>query len=174
MAFNINGFKAEINKQGGLAQPNKFRVLITGGILKSSKAQALSFLVNQAVIPGRALATSEIRTHGPIRKAPYNTIYDDLQLGVYCTNDNLFPRDLFEEWQSSVIQTQTGRVNYFDQYVADIEIEQYDDEKNVTFACKFVDAYPISISSLPFDITTTDVEYLTAAVTFQYSYYQFI
>jgi hypothetical protein len=45
---------------------------------------------------------------------------------------------------------------------------------NVTKQIKFVDAYPTTISSLPFDITTTDVEYLTAAVSFNYSYYQFL
>ncbi len=39
---------------------------------------------------------------------------------------------------------------------------------------KFVDAYPTSLSSIPFDITTTDVEYLTAVASFRYSYYQFL
>ena len=167
MPFNINEFKGEINKQRGVAQPNKFRVLITGGILKSSKARALSFLVNQAVIPGRALATSEIRTYGPIRKAPYNTIYDDLQLGVYCTNTNLFPRDLFEQWQDSAVSTMTGRVNYFDQYVADIEIEQYDDNQNVIFACKFIDAYPIIVAPLSLDWAMTNA-FHNLSITFAY------
>jgi hypothetical protein len=167
MPFNVNGFKGEINKQGSLAQPNKFRVLITGGVLKNSKAQALSFLVNQAVIPGRALITNEIRTHGPIRKAPYNTMYDDLQMGIYCTNKNLFPRDLFEEWQSSIVQTMTGRVNYFDQYVADIEIEQYDDNQNIIFACKFIDAYPMIVSPLSLDWAMTNT-FQNLNVTFAY------
>ena len=44
----------------------------------------------------------------------------------------------------------------------------------LTKQIKFVDAYPTSLSSLPFDITTTDVEYLTAVAQFEYSYYQFI
>jgi hypothetical protein len=44
----------------------------------------------------------------------------------------------------------------------------------VTKQIRFVDAYPTTISSLPFDITTTDVEYLTAIVSFNYSYYEFI
>jgi len=167
MPFNINGFKSEINKQGGLAQPNKFRVLITGGVLKNSTAQAISMLCNQAIIPGRALATNDIRTHGPIRKAPYNSIYDDLQLGIYCTNKNLFPRDLFEEWQDSIIKTGTGRVNYFDQYVADIEIEQYDDQQNIIYACKFIDAYPIIVAPLALDWSSTNT-FHNLNVTFAY------
>ncbi len=167
MPFNINEFRSEINKQRGPAQPNRFRVLITGGVLKNSKARALSMLCNQAVIPGRALATTEVRTHGPIRKAPYNSIYDDLQLGIYCTNKNLFPRDLFEEWQNSIVTTMTGRVNYFDQYVADIEIEQYDDEQNVIYACKFIDAYPMIVAPLALDWSSTNTVH-NLNVTFAY------
>lgn len=156
MTFDVRKFKAEINGHNGLAQGTRFRALITGGVLKSSKAKALGFLINQAVIPGRHLTTQEIRTHGPIRKAPYVTQYDDLQLGIYCTNDHLFPRDLFEEWQDQIINTQTGRVNYFDHYVADIEIEQYDTSGKVVFACKFVDAYPITVMPLALDWNATD------------------
>jgi len=165
--FNINEFRSEINSQGGPAQPNRFRVLITGGVLKNSNARAISMLCNQAVIPGRALATTDIRTHGPIRKAPYNTIYDDLQLGIYCTNKNLFPRDLFEEWQNAIITTMTGRVNYFDQYVADIEIEQYDDEQNIIYSCKFIDAYPMIVAPLALDWSITNTVH-NLNITFAY------
>jgi T4-like virus tail tube protein gp19 len=35
----------------------------------------------------------------------------------------------------------------------------------------FVDAFPVSLSALPFDSTTEDVKYLTATVDFEYSYY---
>ena len=165
MPFDINEFKSEMNKQGGLASANKFRVLITGGVLKSSKARAIAFLANQ--IPGRAFATSDIHTYGPIRKAPHNTIYDDLQMSFYCTNNNLFPRDLFEEWQSAIIETMTGRVNYFDQYVADIEIEQYDEEGNTIFACKFVDAYPMLVAPLDLDWANVN-SFHNLQVTFAY------
>lgn len=38
-------------------------------------------------------------------------------------------------------------------------------------AITFVDAFPVSLSALPFDATTEDVRYLTANVDFEYSYY---
>lgn len=167
MPFDINEFKSEINRAGGLAKPTNFRMLITGGILRNSKARALATLINQASIPGKILSTNEIRTHGPLRKAPYVATYDDLQIGVYCTNDNLFPRDLFEEWQSFIIDTITNRVNYFDQYVADLEIEQFDDQGNVTFACKFIDAYPVIVNPLELNWASTN-QIHNLSVTFAY------
>ena len=45
---------------------------------------------------------------------------------------------------------------------------------NVAREIQFVDAYPTNLSSLPFDTTSADVEYLTASVTFNYSYYKII
>ena len=171
MPFDINDFRSEVNAQGGLAKSSNFRALITGGVLKNSKAKAIGLLLNQASIPGRILATNEIQTYGPVRKAPYRTSYDDVQVSIYCTNDNLFPRDLFEEWQSAIINTQTGQANYFDQYVADIELEQYDDEGKTTFACKLIDAYPIIVSPLALDWSAAGT-IQNLSVTFAYRRWQ--
>ena len=45
---------------------------------------------------------------------------------------------------------------------------------NVSKSIKFIDAYPTNLGSLPFDITSTDIEYLTATVEFQYTYFEFV
>lgn len=170
MPFEINEFKSELNAQGGLAKSSNFRVLITGGILKNSKARALAMLLHQAAIPGRILNTNEIATYGPTRKAPYRTSYDDIQMTMYCTNDNLFPRDLFEEWQNQIINAQTGQANYFDHYVADIELEQFDDEGKTIFACKFIDAFPVNVSQIGLDWANAGIQKLS--VTFAYRRWQ--
>jgi hypothetical protein len=128
-------------------------------------------LINQANIPGRAFATNDIRTYGPIRKAPFNTIYDDLQISVFCTNNGLFPRDLFEEWQNAIIKTTTGQLNYFDQYVADLEVEQYDEKQKVLFSCKFIDAYPVIVAPLGLDWSATN-QVQNLSITFAYRKWQ--
>lgn len=168
MPFNIEEFRSEINRQNGLAKPNNFRMLITGGILRSSSARAIALLLNRAQIPGRTLQTIDVATHGPVRKQPYGqSLYDELSVGVYCTNDNLFPRDLFQEWQEFIAKTSNSNANYFDQYVCDIELEQYDDEGNVTFACKFEDAFPRYVAPLELNwAPSTEVHNL--GITFAY------
>ena len=55
-------------------------------------------------------------------------------------------------------------------HIRDLTLTVMNSANNVTKQIKFVDAYPTSLSSLPFDITTTDVEYLTAVVTFIFLY----
>jgi hypothetical protein len=48
-----------------------------------------------------------------------------------------------------------------------------DSNNNVAREIQFINAMPISLGSIPFDITASDVEYLTATVSFQYDYYKF-
>ena len=45
---------------------------------------------------------------------------------------------------------------------------------NTTAVVKFKDLYPISLSSLEFDATQTDIQYFTADVTFKYTIYNIL
>lgn len=55
----------------------------------------------------------------------------------------------------------------------DVTLQVMNSSNNVTNEIQFIDAYPINLSSLPFDATATDITYLTASVTFVYSYFKF-
>jgi hypothetical protein len=152
MPFSVDEFKAEVNRRRGLARASNFRMLITGGVLKNSSARALAMLLNSAQIPGRQLQTINVTTHGVVRKQPYGmSVYDDLTVGVYCTNENLFPRDLFQEWQELIINSENHNANYFDQYVCNIELESYDDQGNINYTCQFQDAYPMFVAPIQVD-----------------------
>ncbi len=80
MPFDVNEFKSRIG--GRLSSPANFRVLMSGAIVDADGSRLLSLLCNRAQLPGRNLATNEYTTHGPIRKVPYQNIYDDIVEGV--------------------------------------------------------------------------------------------
>jgi hypothetical protein len=88
----------------------------------------------------------------------------------YLIDEDLLNYKEIFDWLKSNVETNHTATNH----VRDLTLTIMNSANNVTKEIKFVDAYPISISSLPFDITTTDVEYLTAVVTFEYSYYDFV
>ena len=147
--MDINEFKAKIG--GSLASPSRFRVLITGCVLDSSGAKALAVLCNQAQFPGRNIATNEYTTHGPIRKQPYSSIYDDIVLSLYC-QENMGVNKLFYEWQSFIQDNSTSNeFSYFDDYVSDVIIEQLNPQGSVEYAVKLIDAYPIMVAPLQLD-----------------------
>jgi hypothetical protein len=53
----------------------------------------------------------------------------------------------------------------------DLSLTVLSSKNNFVREFKFVDAHPISLSTVPFDTTKTDVEYIVAQVSFNYSYF---
>lgn len=54
----------------------------------------------------------------------------------------------------------------------DITLTILSSHNNITREIQFVNAFPTSLSSLPFDLTVTDTQYLTAIVSFEFAYFQ--
>jgi len=108
------------------------------------------------------------------RQVNIATVSDKIAFGTfevsYLIDEDLLNYKEIFDWIKSNVETNHTATNH----VRDLTLTIMNSANNVTKQIKFIDAYPISISSLPFDITTTDVEYLTAVVQFSYSYYEFI
>ena len=102
------------------------------------------------------------------------TVADKITFGSfevsYLIDEDLLNYKEIFDWIKSNVESNHTATNH----VRDLTLTIMNSANNVTKQIKFVDAYPTSISSLPFDITTTDVEYLTAVVIFEYSYYEFL
>ena len=94
------------------------------------------------------------------------------EISYLIDEDLLNYKEIFD-WMKSNVETKHSTTTSSDHY-RDMTLTVMNSANNVTKQIKFVDAYPTSLSSIPFDITTTDVEYLTAVASFSYSYYTFI
>jgi hypothetical protein len=132
MPFSTDEFKSQITT--GLASPSTWTLKLGGGKEKTigTSPEAgldeihrdLEFLCNQAVIPGRHFATNEINIYGPIRKMPYQSIYDDLQVSIYCRTE-MKERAFFEAWQKMIHDNETHEWGYFDHYTIPITLTCY-------------------------------------------------
>lgn len=54
---------------------------------------------------------------------------------------------------------------------SDITLMVMSNIKNPNYAINFVDCFPVALSDIQFDTTRDDIEYLTAAASFKYTYY---
>ena len=82
-------------------------------------------------------------------------------------------KEIFD-WIKSNVETNHSRSAIATNHTRDLTLTIMNSANNVTKQIRFVDAFPTSISSLPFDITIGEIEYLTAVVSFSYSYYEFV
>ena len=104
-----------------------------------------------------------------VAMAPDKITFGAFEISYLIDEDLLNYKEIFD-WIKGNVESNHTATNH----VRDLTLTIMNSSSLVTKQIRFVDAYPTSISSLPFDITTTDVEYLTAIVTFSYSYYEFI
>jgi hypothetical protein len=169
MPFDINEFKSRVG--GALASPANFRVLFTGAIVDSDGSRLLSLLCNQAQLPGRSFATNEYTTHGPIRKVPYQSIYDDMVLSFYCQESMEINR-IFQGWQTFIQDnSSSNEFSYFDDYVSDIIVEQLDNTGKVQYAVKLIDAYPVMVAPLQLEWSSQN-SFHNVQVTMAYRYWR--
>ena len=166
--FNDAGFDGFLSQIGG-----------------NHKQDQLNLQCCEAQLPGSQLATSEITNDFPgvTERHVYRRQFDDrIDLNFYCDAEQYLPIRFFEAWMNYI--TNTGedieKENYFyrmkfpSKYKGPLEVTKF--EKNIKskkavkpLTYKFVNAFPLSISSMPVTYDSSDL--LKCNVSFAYSRY---
>jgi hypothetical protein len=138
--------------------------------LDSQTYSGATFTIQTMMLPdvsasGAPLAFRQV----DVGRASDKINFGSFEISYLIDEDLLNYKEIFD-WMKLNVESVHTATNH----VRDLTLTVMNSANNVTKQIKFVDAYPTSISSLPFDITTTEVEYLTAVVMFEYSYYEFV
>lgn len=168
-----------INK-GGAAKQCRFMVLLekprfggAGNKLQNASdfnvLKDLAFQCETAELPPKNISTYDTIISGPNIKLPYQTVYQDINLTFFCTND-MYERRIFDSWLNFINDDNQFLFAYREDYTTTITIFQYDETNRVTYSIKCFDAYPIAISSMPLVSGEQNIHRLT--VTFAYTKWQ--
>ena len=175
------------------SSPTQFRFLI-------NQLPKVEYFTTEANIPGITLGDGVMNT--PLKDIPIlgdKLTYDDLSIS-FIVDENLenyiemhnwltgigFPKDrsqfsTFRSTTSNVATTTRGESKDIgDVRATTPELAMFSDatmtiltnKNNPVVECRFADVVPISLSSLDYSQNQTDVEYLTASVTFKYKIYE--
>ena len=175
------------------SSPTQFRFLI-------NQLPKVQYFTTEANIPGITLGDGVMNT--PLKDIPIlgdKLTYDDLNIS-FIVDENLenyiemhnwltgigFPKDrsqfsTFRSTTSNVATTTRGESKDIgDVRATTPELAMFSDatmtiltnKNNPVVECRFADVFPISLSSLDYSQNQTDVEYLTASVTFKYKIYE--
>jgi len=179
--FNNDNFAGFLSDVGATYFPNQ---------------EKLNLSCCEASLPGSQLATSEILNDFPgvTERHVYRRQFDDrIDLNFYCDAEQYLPIRFFEAWlnyitntgradgdNSKVLSSETEKENYFyrmkfpNTYKGPLEVTKF--EKNMQskkkvkpLTYKFVNAFPLAISSMPVTYDSSDL--LKCNVSFAYSRY---
>jgi hypothetical protein len=147
------------------------------------KYPKVDFFCNSARIPEITLATAKQPTYLKDIDIPETKLsFGDLTI-QFLVDENLENYRIVHEWMYGLGFPETAQqfidvtsdqegVRDMKEQFADGSLRILNSNFNEVAKVKFLDMFPVSLSSLDFDATSTDVNYFTAQATFKYTVYQ--
>jgi len=169
MPYNIN---TDISGTTGVSLMSDISYLSPTGfhlLIDNLKFQNSQFLIQNATLPTISLPPANFAT--PVRQLGFHG--DKIDYSPFdCTfliDENLINYKEIHDWiLAQVVESDSKKKT------RDMTLSILSSSNNVIKQIQFVDAFPVDLSAVAFDATATDVEYMTASVTFNYSYYKLL
>lgn len=165
--LDMQKFRSVSSASGGPAKSNRFLVEITNApVINSGVERDLMFLCEAAELPGRGFMSTDVRYYGPNFKAPYQTVYEDLNLTFIC-RDQFLERQYFDDWMDYINPNFSYNFRYKDEYSRTVRLHQFSETENKSqYTFTFDKAYPILVSPQP--ATWADDNFHRLTVSFTY------
>jgi|TARA_B110000263_G_scaffold39366_1_gene31022 hypothetical protein len=152
-------FISKLDLHRGLAPLNKFiaRVkfpdALSGFGNVKGAADTAEYFCDTAPMPGKTIATSELRHYGPTRKLGREQTYGDLQLSFIMANSHIV-RNAFLEWMDYIIDPVTANIRYQNQYIGTVKVFMFDQMatstavNSATVGAEYQQAFPTNVDAV--------------------------
>ena len=169
--FGIETLKSKI---GGFAKGNRYNVtfsnLPTG--LSTAVNENLQYLCESVSLPTKGIASNAHDIYGPPREIPYRETFTEAALS-FIVDDAFTVKRFFDQWQEKIINVETGNVNYWNNFVATINITRLSNDATSfadatdKYKIELREAYPSAVGEIALGHTQGG-EILRLSVTFKY------
>lgn len=173
---NLQEFIGNI-KNFGLQKQNKFEVNIyrgsipaLSGAIDADAGRFISLMSDNVTVPGMNFSSNPVFTFGEPREVVYNRNFDPATLTVY-GDSRMRTREYFDQWQSEVMNPNTRVVNYYTDYIRQVEIRHLDLEGNTRYRLTLHEAFPKAVS--PYELGNDNNTVLRISVQIQFKFYTF-
>ena len=169
--FGIETLKSKI---GGFAKGNRYNVTFSGlpAGLSTAVNTNLQYLCESVSLPTKGIASNPQDIYGPPREIPYRETFTEAALS-FIVDDAFTVKKFFDDWQENIINVETGNVNYWNNFVATINITRlsndatsFTDASNL-YKIELREAYPSAVGEIALGHTQGG-EILRLSVTFKY------
>ena len=154
-------------KAVGLPTASRFYVMLPNA------SNTLCMMVDQCSLPGLTLMTTEMRTFGEVREAPYGITYPPVQISTIVDN-NSEAKIYFENWANLVFDRETRTSGYYkgsgkiEGYAKDIDIVLTDKGDTPIYKVRLYEAFPKTVSDIQLDYSNKDIIRLQVSLAYRY------
>ena len=112
---DIKEFVATI-KNNGLSRTNRYAVMFGNIPWAENNLQTNTVMFcDQVQLPGTNFNTADMRTFGEIRKAPYERLYEDINMSFYVDTD-MSVKTFFDYWMNQIQDPVSRNFNYYNSH----------------------------------------------------------
>lgn len=171
MAIDINKFKAEIIRGGGVLRTHSFEVEI--GVPQYLRGRYVnteiySLRCEAASLPGMSIASIDGQPkygYGPVEMFPYSVTYDTISL-TFIVDRNSEVHRFFYDWMGCIVNFDSGggsidssrefngtrfaayEVGYKSKYATDLKVKVFDEKLDLVQTLKAYRAFPRAINQI--------------------------
>lgn len=136
----------------------------------SGMGNQLTLRCESTEMPGRAFATTERKIgSAPVQKFPYQTTYNDWT-ATFIVSEDMSEKLFFDQWMDLINPVMNYNFRYKVNYASEIAINQYDQQRNLTYRSVLIDAFPLAVNQL--DLDWSSEGYHRLSVVFAYTSWQ--
>lgn len=166
MTLSIDKFRAGLDRHGGVARNNKFRIILPQ--LQGIQADSvdLNLFATNVELPGKDLETID-RKVGVRNATKHAVTYSITDLTItFIETNNGFVKSYIDKWQELAIDPVTGMTYYRRDYEKDITVDHLDPTGKNTFRYILRGCFPKVRSTFSYDNDAKD-EILRFPVSFE-------
>ena len=147
----LDEFVASFNKYGGPAQLNRFEARIYSP-RDAAMDKHISYRVEKVTFPGKNIRTvTNENIYGPTHEIAQGLTYaEDVSFTFYLSAEHK-ERKYFLDWQDFIYKPNTYALEYYREYVKDIELYQIDKNNQRRAGVKLIECFPKTVGALEFD-----------------------
>ena len=169
--FSIDKLRSKI---GGFAKGSRYNVTFAGLPIGMSTtvSENLQYLCESVSLPTKGIASNAHDVYGPPREIPYRETFTEAALS-FIVDDAFTVKKFFDKWQEKIINVETGNVNYWNNFVATINITRLSNDATSfadasdMYKIELREAYPSAVGEIALGHTQGG-EALRLSVTFKY------
>ena len=169
--FSIDKLRTKI---GGFAKGNRYNVTFSNlpAGLSAAVNENLQYLCESVSLPTKGIASNAQDIYGPPREIPYRETFTEAALS-FIVDDAFTVKRFFDKWQEKIINVETGNVNYWNNFVATINITRLSNDATSfadatdKYKIELREAYPSAVGEIALGHTQGG-EILRLSVTFKY------
>jgi hypothetical protein len=165
----LNDFISQV-KSEGIMRNNRYIVTmpIPNSVGFTGDIRKVLLFCDSIALPGVSLSTTPARTYGELREMPYEKLFSSVPMSFYVDN-SMHVKQLFDKWQGAVQDPNSRNINYYRDYITNIDIDVLDIFDNTRYQVTLHEAYPKEIGSIQMDYSNRDV--MKLGITMNYKYW---